>query len=360
MNQRERFLNCMRFKPVDRVPLWMPWTWGETLKRWHREGLPMNADLEKMFGCDRYEEVGIYYGFCPSFEERIIEEDNEYRTYINFEGILMKELKENSETSMPQFLEFPIKGREDFEKVKYRLKLNPQERFPGDWEGKCSLWKERKIPLRMWGDREAGFFGPLRNLMGLEDLVLTFYDDPAFIEEMMDNRADLIISTLEKILKDTTIDFFVFWEDMAYKNGPLISPEMFKKFMVPRYKRVTDFLRSKGVDIILVDSDGDISKLIPLWLEAGVNGMWPFEVQSGMDVVALRKQYGNDLLMIGGFDKKAIIKGKSEIDAELKRIYPIISKGGYIPWPDHSIPPDTSLENFLYLMTRLEDAINNA
>jgi uroporphyrinogen decarboxylase len=150
----------------------------------------------------------------------------------------------------------------------------------------------------------------------------------------------------------------VFWEDMAYKNGPLISPELFKKFMVPQYRKVTDFLRSRGVDIILVDSDGDVSKLIPLWLEAGVNGVWPFEVQCGMDVVSLGKQYGNDLLMVGGIDKRVLSQGKKEIDEEIRRIYPLLSKGGYIPWTDHSIPPNVPLENFLYYMTRLENAIN--
>ena len=372
MNQRERFLNTMRFKSVDRVPLWIPWFWPETLERWYSEGLPAltnsgyksgmptDINLEELFGCDTYIDVGTYYGFCPSFEETLLEEDEKTRTYINFEGIKMREMKENRFTSMPQFLEFPVKNREDYRKLKHRLQLNEALRFPKDWESRCKLWKNRKIPLRMWGDREAGFFGPLRNLMGVENLCMAFYDEPELIEEMMEDRADLIISILDKILKGTDFDFFVFWEDMAYKNGPLLSPELFKKFMVPKYKKVTDFLRSKGVDIILVDSDGDITKLIPLWLEAGVNGMWPFEVQCGMDVVKLRKQYGNDLLMVGGIDKRVISQGKKEIDEEIEKIFPILSKGGFIPWPDHSIPPNASLDNFLYFMNRLEKAINNA
>jgi hypothetical protein len=360
MNQRERFLNTMRFKPVDRVPLWMPWVWNETYRNWHDEGLPEDMDLEQLYGCDRYYETGIYFGFSPVFNETLVAEDDKTRTYVNFEGITMREFKANSELSMPEFLEFPVKTRDDFYKIKYLLRLNEKTRFPSDWEQKCAMWKDRKIPLRMWGDRQSGFFGPMRNLMGLINLSYAFYDDPVLIEEMMDNRLELMISIIDRSLKDTDIDFFVFWEDMAYKNGPLLSPEMFKKYMVPRYRTVTDHLRSKGVDIIFVDSDGDITKLIPLWLEAGINGIWPFEVQCGMDVVKIRKEYGNDLCMAGGIDKRALAYGKNEIDAELKRISPLLSKGGYIPWPDHSMPPDIPLKNFMYFMDRLEILVDNA
>ncbi|MGI6114156.1 MAG: uroporphyrinogen decarboxylase family protein [Mahellales bacterium] len=371
MNERERFLNTCRFKPVDRVPLWPPLSiWDTTLKRWKNEGLTdFGVDLAgehsdetlslfDYLGCDRFDEIGIYYGFCPGFEYKVIEENDRFIVYRNHEGIIMKELKENHETSMPQFLEFPIKTREDYKAVKHRLTLNFEERFPKNWADKCKIWKYSKVPLRMWADREGGFFGPLRNLFGLENLLYTFYDDPAFIEEIMDDRADLMIEILDRILEDVQFDFFVFWEDMAFKNGPLLSPEMFKKFMVPRYKRVTEFLRSKGIDIIVVDSDGDITKLIPLWLEAGVNGILPFEVQCGMDVVKVRKEYGNDLIMIGGLDKRVLAKSKKEIDEEIYRVAPILDRGGYIPWLDHGVPPDVPFDNFLYFYDKLERVIN--
>ena len=167
----------------------------------------------------------------------------------------------------------------------------------------------------MWADREGGFFGPLRNLFGLENLLYNFYDDPAFIEEVMDDRMNLIIQIVGRILQDIKFDFFVYWEDMCYKNGPLLSPAMFKKFMVPRYKKINDFLRNKGIDIIMVDSDGDVTELIPLWLEAGLNGIFPFEVQCGMDVNKVRKEH-KDLIIAGGIDKSVLPKTKKEIDKD--------------------------------------------
>ncbi len=371
MNERERFLNTMHYKAVDRVPMWPPPdVWASTWKRWEEEDYTImttqlvgehggagSLGFWDYFGCDRQDEVGIYYGFCPGFEYKVIQENSRTITYRNHEGIIMKELVEGRETSMPHWLDFPIKTREDFRKNLYRWELNFEERFPANWHQKCKIWKNRNIPLRMWADREGGFFGPLRNLFGLEELSCLFYDDIAFIEEVLDAKVEAMIRIINKVAQDTDFDYFVFWEDMCYKNGPLLSPEMFDKYLVPRYKKVADCIRATGCDTIFVDSDGDVTKLVPLWLKAGVNGVLPFEVQAGMDVNAFRKEYGHDLLLIGGIDKRALAQGKSSIDAELKRVSPLIEDGGYIPWTDHSIPPDISYDNFLYYMEQLQKLV---
>ena len=368
MNERERFLNNMRFKPVDRVTKWEPMAiWDATWKRWESEGLTdmyteqigehgAAGDLKLFdyFGCDRQDEVGIYYGFSPGFEYEKLGEDDRMITFRNHEGIVMQEFKEGRETSMPHWVDFPIKTRQDFYDNLWQWELNFESRFPANWESKCKLWEHRRIPLRMWADREGGFFGPLRNLFGLERLSLLLYDDMPFIEEVLDAKVSCMIRIIDKIMEYTDFDYFVFWEDMSYKNGPLMAPSMFGEYLVPRYRKVTDHLRSKGIDIIFVDSDGDVRLLVPLWLKAGVNGVLPFEVQAGMDVNWFRKEYGNDLLMFGGFNKNVLAKGPAEIDDELKRIAPCVEKGGYIPWPDHSIPPNVSFENFLHYMDGLE------
>ncbi|MBC5647581.1 uroporphyrinogen decarboxylase family protein [Christensenella tenuis] len=368
LTERQRFLNQLRYKPVDRVTMWPPLdVWATTWKRWEKEG-HTNMFAEQIgehggagdlsfwdyFGCDRQDEVGIYYGFAPGFEYEKLGEDEHTITFRNHEGIVMQELKEGRETSMPHWLDFPIKTREDFRKNLYRWELNFEQRFPENWEEKCKLWKHRQIPLRMWADREGGFFGPLRNLFGIEDLSYLFYDDISFIEEVLDQKVECMTRIINKIWEYTDFDYFVFWEDMCYKNGPLLSPDMFKKYLVPRYRKITDLLRSKGVDLIFVDSDGDVTKLVPLWLEAGVNGILPFEVQCGMDVNAFRKEYGRDLLMMGGINKRALITGGKDIDDELRRVAPLVEDGGYIPWLDHSVPPDVSYDNFLYYMDMLQ------
>ena len=180
-----------------------------------------------------------------------------------------------------------------------------------------------------------------------------FYDDPAFVEEMMEADAEFLISMLAQILEETDIDFFGFWEDMAYKTAPLISPEHVRKYMLPRYRKVVDFGRSRGVRFFGLDSDGNIDSLIPVWLDAGIDILYPFEVQAGMDVLAIRKKFGRDLRIWGGIDKRTLVHGYAAIDQELARIAPLIRESGYIPMLDHSAPPDISFKNYCYFMQQL-------
>jgi uroporphyrinogen decarboxylase len=181
------------------------------------------------------------------------------------------------------------------------------------------------------------------------------YDDPAFVEEMMEADAEFIIAMMSQILDVVPIDAFGFWEDMAYNHAPLISPDMVGRYMLPRYRKVTEFLRGRGVKYVGLDSDGQIDPLIPLWMDAGLNFLYPFEVQAGMDVLAVRRKYGKELRIWGGVDKRALAKGKTAIDAELARLKPLIDEGGYIPHTDHSCPPDISFGNYCYYLERMSE-----
>lgn len=351
MSDRERFLATMRYEPVDRAPFREFGAWPETIERWKAEGF----DPDKPpFKTDRWAWYGDWFFPNPPFERKIIEEDERTITYINHEGILMKERKDNPASSMPQFLRFPVETREDFRTFwKERMKPDLKARLGPDWKDKLASYRNRDYPLIIIADRWGGFFGPLRNLLGVQNLCLLFYDDPAFVEEIMDAEADFIIQIMDQVLDYTDVDVFGFWEDMAYKTGPLVGPELFRKYAFPRYRRVVDFLRSRGVEYISLDSDGNITKLIPIWLDAGINVLYPFEVQCGMDVLKVRKEYGRDLRIWFGVDKRAVVQGPEAIDAELKRVAPLVLEGGYVPATDHSFPPDVSFANYCYFMEKL-------
>src|SRR5207247_42279 len=130
------------------------------------------------------------------------------------------------------------------------------------------------------------------------------------------------------------------WEDMCYSGGPLLSPSHFKQFLVPHYKRITELLHRHGVDIVCVDCDGKIDALIPLWLESGVNCMFPVEVGTwGADAVALRREFGKELRLMGGFDKRILMRGAAEIEREVIRLSALVEEGGYIGFCDHRVPP---------------------
>jgi uroporphyrinogen decarboxylase len=353
MTSRERFVNWMHFKDVDRPPWWELWYWEETLERWHKEGLPEDVHLIEYLGVDRREDVGVNVFLCPPFKEETIEETSEYRIFCDEQGVIKKEFKyKRAKLSMPQFLRPPVENQRDFEELKKRLNPYSPARYPLWWEEKKKMWKDRDYPLSIF---VGSLFGWIRNWMGLERVAITLYDDPDFIEDMMEYITWHILTVIRKAIEEVDIEYATLWEDMAYKTGPLISPAHFKKLMLPRYKRITSFLREHGIDIILVDSDGNINSLIPLWLEGGVNGVYPLERAAEMDPVALRRQYGKELLMIGGIDKRAMAQGKEAIDKELEQLPYLFASGGYIPWCDHLVPPDVPFWNYVYYLNRMKE-----
>jgi uroporphyrinogen decarboxylase len=202
----------------------------------------------------------------------------------------------------------------------------------------------------------GSFFGFLREWMGLERLLYMFYDDPTLVEDMMEQVCYMETECINRVLKDVRFDFVMFWEDMAFKSGPLISPNMFWKFMAPRYKRITDLLHSYGIDIAFVDSDGNLNELVPLWLECGINFVWPLEVAASNDAVALRKKYGRELILGGNIDKRALLKGKKATREEVMSKVPfLLESGGYFPSVDHLVPPDVSFDAYVYLINTLRE-----
>jgi uroporphyrinogen decarboxylase len=314
--------------------------------------------MHEVFGTDLLLPVAVYYGPAPTFSYEVLEETETTRVYVNHEGIVMREFKEHRDTSMPQFVKFPVENEDDFEVLEAeRLGLNVEARFTAEWKERVRTWKDTEWPRRCWADRWGGFFGPLRNLMGLEGLCIAFYEQPQLIERMMAQRAEVMIEITRETLKHTDFEVFWFWEDMAYNHGPLIDPKMFRRFALPHYRRVCDWLRSQGIEHIWLDSDGDIHDLIPIWIEAGINGLWPFEVQAGMDVVEIRRLYGHDLAVAGGINKRDVAQGGDAMRRAVDRVMPLVEDGGYFPELDHSAPPDISWANFCeymeYLLLRL-------
>lgn len=345
----------MEYQSVDHAPFWSCGGWPETTERWKKEGYDPDR-LEPASVTDRKAWFGGWFHPNPPFERKVVQEDADHIVYINHEGILMKEMKNNPYSSMPQFLKFPVATREEFRTFwKERMQSDLAARIGPDWKTTLKDQRARPVPFIIISDRWGGFFGPLRNLVGVEGLCMLFYDDPAFVEEMMDANADFIIAMMSQILDVIDIDAFGFWEDMAYNHAPLISPEMVRKHMFPRYKRVTEFLLGRGVKYIGLDSDGQIDSLIPVWMDAGLNFLYPFEVQCGMDVLEVRRKYGKELRIWGGLDKRALARSPEAIDAELARLKPLIDEGGYIPHTDHSCPPDISFTNYCYHLERLAE-----
>jgi uroporphyrinogen decarboxylase len=167
---------------------------------------------------------------------------------------------------------------------------------------------------------------------------------------------------MEELFRHTDFDFGYFFEDMAGKQGMLVSPAVFKEFMAPSYRRIIGFMKARGVRHVIVDSDGFVEELIPLLIDVGVTGMLPFEIQAGNDLRRIRSRYPRFQLM-GGFNKAVLRDGNAamaaELDAEMARIRELVPQGGYIPFADHFIPYDVSFPNFSLYRRTLQDLISS-
>jgi len=407
MNSREKFKEVMQFNKKSPPLKWEFGYWGETVDRWYEEGLPKNnyprlpnrvisptshlysaawnsiesgelpagiavtggglywptqgfpldTDVRDYFEMDKGQIlINVNLLFYPMFEVEILEEDEGHLIYKDLDGVKRHFLKETA--VLPSGIEYPIKDRKTWNELKERLDLNNiEERFPANWDELLALYKDRDFPLAL-GGYPYGLFGTLATLMGYDRLFMTYYDDPSLIHDINSSFTELWINVYSEVLRDIEVDVVHIWEDLSFGKGPMISPAIIKEFMVPYYGRLTDFLRSRGVDVILLDTDGYCFDIIPLFIEGGITGIYPIEVSCGMDLVKVRKSFPH-LQIMGGIPKGELKYGRDRIDRALKPVEEIIKEGGYIPFVDHLVPPDVSFENFVYYRNKLNQIIDS-
>jgi hypothetical protein len=351
MNARTRFHAAMRYLPRDRCPLMDFGFWEETLVIWERYGLPKDVNPDDFFGMDpQWIVAPINVGLFPAFDFVIMEDHGKTLVVRDGDGVVKEQGKFLG--SIPRHLDHTLKDRSSWrEEFKWRLDGTNRRRYPADWEDRSAKYRDlaRDYPL---GVNAGSLYGWIRNWMGLEAVSMLIYDDRALFAEMVETIADCVIAAITPaLMSGIRFDYALMWEDMAYRAGPLLSPKVFREVLVPQYKRITGLLRNYGVDVVIVDCDGDMSALIPYWLEGGVNCMFPIEVGTwGADPVKFRRQYGRDLLMIGGVSKRTLAGCPNEITREVERLAPLVEEGGFIPTPDHRVPPDVPLENYLFYL----------
>lgn len=391
MSSRKLLLRVLNFEDNTRTLKWEFGFWGGTLERWYKEGLPKNIgfkrkiiygefingpsiqypapsltddafaliadDIISYFHLDKgLSAFPFNWFYYPRFEEKIIKETKDKIEYIDNFGI--RSLKYKDDRCMPQWLDHPIKNESDWEEIsRHRLNLdNFNKRYTCENIDKfISDTKNRDYPLILYGT-PIGFFGILRFLIGEENLYYWYYDKPSLIKRILDYLCSFWLNIAEELTSKIEFDDARFFEDMAYRGGSLVSPSIFKEFMSPYYKKLTDFAKSKGIKHFIVDSDGYIEKLIPLFREVGITGFQPFEIRAGNDIERVRKMYPK-VEIFGGVDKNAL-ENKEKIDKELDKVVKMIKKGGYIPHIDHAVPPNVSWDNFKYYREKLNSIID--
>lgn len=360
MTPLERFIACMEYHHADRRPNHELGVWRQTLDRWRQEGFKCTTHFPCLWfegvddlGLDKQEFIPVNYGFIPKFEQKILDDTLEYQVVQDELGIVTRRLKAGEvagfRMSMDQYLKFPVEKPEDFVDIKRRLIPGISDRYPENLNERIKLWQQRHYPL-VFGENCAanGFYWRAREFMGTENLSYAWYDYPNLMHEMMEFFADFIIETSRPVLEKIDVDYFTLNEDMSMKNGPLLSPDTFNKFIFPHLKRMVEFFKSHGTKYFAVDTDGNPTALLPLLLDAGVDTLWPIERAADFHPLEIRKKFGRSLRLWGGVDKRVLVQDKNAIRSHLRELIPLVEEGGFIPTVDHLIPPDVSWDNFRY------------
>ena len=310
-----------------------------------------------------------YLGFDPvrrihfvlpfrRFEEKTVEERESYMLKQDIYGRIVRQ---NRESGL-EIVEKPVvESEEDWERLKDHAKKELEIYFTDEairakYEPLAAGHERGEYSIRL---NIEGFFWVPRELLGIETHLYAFYDEP----ELLHNICSFILEIYEKwlirVIDLTKPDVVYIMEDLSGKNGPMISGDTFDEFVGSYYRRLSPLMKAYGAGNIFVDTDGDFAQIIPNFMAAGVEGFLPMDVNAGMDIVKVRRDFPK-LRFIGGFNKLCIAEGREAIDREFERILPVIRSGGYIPGPDHQVAPSTSLDNYRYYIGRLKEVMKQS
>ena len=384
MTNRQRINAIMHYENYDRLPLVHFGFWNETLDKWVQEGHldkdlaaawsdgnAADAEITAMLGFDTNwaSNFSPSTGLAPVFETRLVKEFPDGSKHI-MDGNGVVVLQRPDAGSIPAEIEHTLVDRASWEEhYKWRYQFSP-ERVDNALVRTSDQW----IPLNQGGaeflrdqprDYHYGIFcgslyGQIRNVTGMEGSCYLQMDDPELFDEIIDTVAHLCYKCVERTLASgAKFDFGHFWEDICFKNGPLIAPKVFEAKVGPHYKRITDLLLQHGIDIVSLDCDGKIDALVPTWVNNGVNTMFPIEVGTwNASLAPWRRQFGKKIRGVGGMNKTVFSRDKAAIDQEIERLKTLVELGGFIPCPDHRIAPDGKWDLVCYYTKKMRQTFS--
>jgi hypothetical protein len=190
----------------------------------------------------------------------------------------------------------------------------------------------------------------------LADHCLFLADHGDLAETMMRHMAEFTATLAAPSMDSIEFDFLLFGEPIASQHGPVISPAMFRRFVLPFYRRLIAVGKDRGIKTFIWESYGKTDTLAMLALEAGCNVLClRHAAASGIDHLALRAKLGPEIGLIGGIDARTLWHGPAAIDAELERVVPpLLAAGRWLPMIDDRLREGVPLENFLYYRERLD------
>jgi|TARA_B100000315_G_scaffold95979_3_gene88147 uroporphyrinogen decarboxylase len=350
MTDRERFNRQMHYASVDRCFNMEFGYWNENFDRWPLfadNGVTNNWEADQFLAFDTIKGISGSIWMHPVYPARVVEERKHTKVIVNPDGLLAEVPKDDHDT-IPHFLQASVTTPDDWKRCK-------EERFRRDDPHRridVEKLKQRHPASRDYplGVNCGSMIGKIRDMLTFEGLAYACYDYPDMVEDMVETCCLLVEDSLDELLPHFDLDYAFGWEDICFKSGPLITLDFFTEVVVPRYKRIGSKLKAAGIDLWYTDCDGDVRPLLPGFLEAGINCLFPYEVNSCVHPAELMSQYSGELRIMGGFDKLEMIKGRQAIKNYMESLTPLVERGGFIPFCDHRCPPDVDPDDYVYYL----------
>lgn len=347
----ERINRILRHEPVDRIGL-SEHFWGDATKRWQEQGHMAEGEcIEAHFGFDLHRVWPSNMVADVHFEPETVEETDETILVRDGNGALLRRHKLHAST--PEHIDFAVKDRAGWQELRSKL-MNED-----DYGKRINFQTYRDVKARSaqaqrWFCWEGiNVFECMHPVCGHEHMLVGMIDDPDWVRDMADCYAQVAIDLMEILFsREGTPDGVWFYEDMGFKERPFMSPALYRELIMPAHKRTFDYCHSKGLPVI-VHSCGFIEPLVPHMIEAGMDCLQVIEIKAGMDLLKLKKLYGDRIALFGGMDARALVANDREwIDRELAKIPEAMAGSGYILHSDHSITDQVEYETYRYFVDR--------
>jgi uroporphyrinogen decarboxylase len=378
---RERMSAILHYQSYDRIPIMHFGFWRDTLEKWHREGHLTSDEVDPLIkrshdapDGNEYEyaiarklgfddNILVYTGqrgdwydmpLYPVFEEKVVEHysDGTYKQ-INIDGVFI--LGKEDAYSIPAEIDHTAKDRESWEK-EYIPKLRW---FPErlDMDAINKLIEENDTRDRFTAVFCGSLYGKFRNYWGVVESSYLLADEPELFADCLDAIGNACFEVVKHTLATgVKVDYAHFWEDICYNKGSLVNPKVFREHVGKHYRRIVEECAKYGVDIISVDCDGFIEDLVPVWLDNGINTMFPVEYGAWeYDFETLRKKFGKEVRGLGNINKNVLGHDRAAVNREIERARRLVDLGGFVPCPDHRIPPEADWDLTRYYCDRMKE-----
>jgi uroporphyrinogen decarboxylase len=340
MTSHERIRRMFNHQEADRIPI-TDGPWDSTLDRWQREGMTPGMSYLDFFGMDKLLQIRLTDN-SPRFPVQLLSESDTDATIVSEWGVTMRQWKHVAST--PEFLSHTIVNMDSWRLVKQRISPT-KDRISWDLlQQNYKRWRQEGtwITAVAW----FGFDVTHSWMVGTERVLLALVEDPEWMIDMWRTELETELALLDMVWDaGYTFDALIWYDDMSYKFNQFFSLAMYRNLLKPFHQRAIDWAHAKGIKAHL-HSCGDVRPFVPELVAMGLDALNPMEVKAGVDPLALKQQFGKDLVLHGGIN--AVLWDQPDaIQAEMQRVIPAMkANGGYIFLSDHSVPSSVSLDDF--------------